>query len=74
MSQNFDHPAPDPSYRRMVNAVKESESEGNPPPPEELYFDPDSGQLVVSRGAPTTRKGAVAAGTLARDGFFGGVL
>ena len=58
----------EPTYERMVETVKESQSQE--PEREELYFDPASGQLVVSKGTPATRRSAVAAGTLAREGFF----
>ena len=71
MSVNFKHPTPDESYQRMVDTVRETNERGNDQP-EELFFDPESGRLVVSRGAPeTNHKSAVAAGTLAREGFFG---
>ena len=61
------------TYRRMVNAVRDKER------PfvldEELFFCPDSGKLVLaSDDAPTLRQGAVAASTLAREGFFGAYL
>ena len=74
MSVNFKPPDPDASYQRMVDTVRET-NEQNQDLPEELFFDPESGRLVVSRGAPeTTHKSAVAAGTLAREGFFGALL
>ena len=57
------------TFRRILTAVKDSHPV--PDPVEELFFDPESGKLTVSRGAPTTRRSAVAAGTLAREGFFG---
>jgi len=66
MARNFKHPVPNPQFERLVESVKENTEQAA----EELYFDPASGRLVVSRGTPTNAKTAVAAGTLAREGFF----
>jgi hypothetical protein len=67
MASNFKHPVPNPQFERLVESVKENKEQDA----EELYFDPVSGRLVVSRGTPTNAKTAVAAGALAREGFFG---
>jgi hypothetical protein len=63
------HHDPDESYSRILEAVKETHPV--PGPAETLFFEPSTGKLVVAEDTPSSRRSAVAAGTLAREGFFG---
>jgi hypothetical protein len=60
---------PDGSYNRILEAVKETHPV--PGPADTLFFEPSTGKLVVAQDTPSSRRSAVAAGTLAREGFFG---
>ena len=59
------HDDDDATYGRILEAVRETHPV--PGPAEALYFEPESGKLMVQN---PSRRSAVAAGTLAREGFF----
>ena len=55
----------DATYNRILEAVQETHP--TPGPIEALYFEPETGKLLVQN---PSRRSTVAAGTLAREGFF----